>query len=272
MIEARAGAAALVEHHVRVALVRVDAGRRTARPDRLARTAVVPVGGEPEVDRRRRPVGHDVRRHPPVDDRPPGAARRTRSRRARRCAAPTRRPGRAAAPSRWMALRPRCGRAVWARLPPSSTRARIVPWHPASTRPPVGSHEDGRVGRPAARAGDSKRWTRPFSARSISSHDVEAPGHVDGRARAASWRGRASRRARPSCRRTRARRGCPPSIRGVSLPAGGTVSRWPAMTTRSLRPSSVRATTLSPTRSTLQPARSSAGLPPRGRPGRPRPG
>ena len=42
-----------------------------------------------------------------------------------------------------------------------------------------------------------------------------------------------------------------PSRRGRALSLGGTVSRWPARTRRWARPSSVRATTLSPTRSTV---------------------
>ncbi len=41
-----------------------------------------------------------------------------------------------------------------------------------------------------------------------------------------------------------------PSMRGVALPFAGTVSVWPASTTRVPRPRSVRATTLSPTRVT----------------------
>ena len=41
-----------------------------------------------------------------------------------------------------------------------------------------------------------------------------------------------------------------PSTRGEALSFGGTVSRWPARTNRSDRPSAVRATTLSPTRTT----------------------
>src|SRR5665213_3171092 len=40
---------------------------------------------------------------------------------------------------RWMALLPVWGRAVWARRPARRTRTRNVPWHPASTSPPVGS-------------------------------------------------------------------------------------------------------------------------------------
>ena len=42
-----------------------------------------------------------------------------------------------------------------------------------------------------------------------------------------------------------------PSMRARSLPLAGTVSRWPARMSRWARPRSVRATTLSPTRSTV---------------------
>ena len=44
-----------------------------------------------------------------------------------------------------------------------------------------------------------------------------------------------------------------PSTRGAALPLAGTVSVWPASTSRCGRPRSVRATRLSPTRSTLEP-------------------
>ena len=43
-------------------------------------------------------------------------------------------------------------------------------------------------------------------------------------------------------------------MRGEALSFGGTVSRWPARTSRRARPSAVRATTLSPTLTTSSPS------------------
>ena len=71
--------------------------------------------------------------------------------------------------------------------------------------------------------------------------------------------GAGRRRGRPSCRPRPPRRGVDP--RGGARrcrPTGGTVSRWPARRTRRPRPRSVRATTLSPTRSTSSHGQSSS--------------
>ena len=57
---------------------------------------------------------------------------------------------------------------------------------------------------------------------------------------------------RPSCRRRRGRRAGPPSTRCGRLPCAGTVSRCPPMSTRSARPSWVRATTVLPCRVTVR--------------------
>ena len=53
-----------------------------------------------------------------------------------------------------MALRPIHGRAVWARCPRSVTSSRIVPWHPASSAPSVGSPRMATS--PASRSGRSR--------------------------------------------------------------------------------------------------------------------
>ena len=63
-----------------------------------------------------------------------------------------------------------------------------------------------------------------------------------------------------------------PSSLGASFPPAGTVSRWPARTRRWPWPSVVRAMTLSPTRSTLEPGAGRAARPRRGRRAPPRPG
>ena len=60
----------------------------------------------------------------------------------------------------------------------------------------------------------------------------------------------AARRGRPSCRRCRGRDRSPRRSPPLALPAGGTVSRWPASTILSGRPSAVRATTLLAIRTT----------------------
>ena len=101
-----------------------------------------------------------------------------------------------------MALRPIHGRAVWARCPRSVTSMRSVPWHPASSSPPVGSPRMATS--PASRSGRSR--SEVGEAVVLGGHllpRVEHVGHVDGRARARPRRGRASPPARPSCRRCR---------------------------------------------------------------------
>ena len=156
-----------------------------------------------------------------------------------------------------MALRPVCGRAVWARCPASGIRTRSVPWHPASTSPPVGSPRMA-----ASAASRSGRYVpQPRQSVELLGHllaGVEAPGDVHRRLAEAARPGGGRRPAHPSCRPRRGRR-------GWCLRSGARRFRRPEGRCRDGRraapdapdPSWVRATTLSPTRSTSSHGQSS---------------
>ena len=172
-------------------------------------------------------------RRPP----PPGAARRSRSRRARPSARAIAPRGSSSGASRWMALRPVNGRAVWARSPPSAMRTRMVPWQPASTSAPVGSpstaaspaSSSGRVPPQLEQAAlgpvdllarrRSTRSRRPPGSGTVGGqveHDRQPALHVGG---------------------ARGPRGCRPRAAAPRCRPAGTVSRCPATTSRWARPS-----------------------------------
>ena len=85
---------------------------------------------------------------------PPAAPRGTRTLRSTGRRSGSDSTARSTAPSRWTALRPIHGRAVWARSPRRRTSRRIVPWQPASSSPPVGSPSSATS--PATRSGRSR--------------------------------------------------------------------------------------------------------------------
>ena len=130
-----------------------------------------------------------------------------------------------------MALRPIHGRAVWARAPARVTSRRIVPWQPASIDAAGRLAEDGGVagdaGRAARRTAGRARCARPRPPRT--------------RRRRRSRRRRARRRSSASSSSTAtppfmsaapSPHSTSPSMRARSLPLAGTVSVWPASTSR----------------------------------------
>ena len=146
----------------------------------VGRLGLGAVGGEAAVQRDGGEVGDDVAGHAAGHRPPPGAPRGTRSPGSRAGAPRSRRRGAGASPRRWMALRPIHGRAVWARCPRRVTSIRSVPWHPASSSPPVGSPRmatspASRSGRSRDEVGEAVVLGRDLLAR------VEDVGHVDGR-------------------------------------------------------------------------------------------
>ncbi len=150
----------------------------------------------------------------------------------------------------WIALTPFHERAEWARSPRVITSKRSVPWQPASTTASEGSIRIAKSGLRPARA----RSRRSCAARCGLDVDllalVEDEGQVAVRLGHGGRRAAAPPRPRPSCRRCRARAGSSPSLRTGRLSLSGTVSMCPAITTRSSRPRSVRATRLLPCRVT----------------------
>ena len=194
-------------------------------------------------------VGHDVARHSALDghrlellgvgapvehDLAPG---------------PVGHPLAAAVPGGGWRCGPVKGRAVCARTPRSVTRTRMVPWQPASTSAPVGSPEDGGV------PGQELRPLLPqLEQAAVGAADllagVEAPGDVDRRARARSWPGRASPPGRPSCRTRRRPTACRPRAWAPRCRPAGPCRGGRPGPGAAPRPRAVRATTLSPTRST----------------------
>ena len=149
-----------------------------------------------------------------------------------------------------MALRPIHGRAVWARSPVSVTSMRIVPWQPASMPASVGSPSSAtsageQLGPVAEEVPQAVVDGRHLLA------GVEDVGDVDRRLGPPCGPARASPPGRPSCRSHRGPRGCRPRGGPTALPLAGTVSVCPASTSRIGRSSVVRATRLSPTRSTV---------------------
>ena len=135
---------------------------------------------------------------------------------------------------------------------------RSVPWHPASTTEQVGSPR--MAASPATRSGRCSHSSRsPLSSRPISSRRRSTTSRRP-RACASSWRGRASRPGRPSCpMRPRPRR-CRPRL---SAPRWRWAARYRGARPGpggASRPRSVRATTLSPTRSTVSQEHASSAL------------
>ena len=151
----------------------------------------------------------------------------------------------------WIALSPSQDRALWARWPGTVVSTRRVPWQPASITPSVGSSRIARS--PASQSGwCSARRRRPLRG----GLDLFV---VVARRRSDRWSGSATVAARCSMRghaglHVRGAAAVEPAAirRDGTLPAIGTVSRWPARMTRRARPSSVNATTASPSRSTCR--------------------
>ena len=162
-----------------------------------------------------------------------------------------------------MALSPSHDRAEWARSPKAVTLTRTLPWHPASITAPEGSPKMAIS--PCNHSGEcSANFLSPFSVAAISSASymmivMSRVRSGDSANWAKAWRKTASPDfmstvpqpksvSRPSL--------SAPRVEGT-LSAIGTVSRWPANTTRDGKPRLVLAITMLLKRSTVMPFASS---------------